>query len=383
MLAPEMRTFRRYRQERDALNRPTTETTPPYVRIAREIRRRITSGQLAPGERVPSARQITQEWGVAIATATKVLSTLGQEGLVRAVPGVGTVVAARESPPASAPVQRHPRRRVVREPEDELTPQRIVRVAIEMADTEGLAGVSMRRIAAELGVATMSLYRHVHSKDDLVLMMADAVLGEVPLPDAPPPGWRAQLELVARLQWAGYGRHPWLPELISMTRPQLLPSGMAHTEWALRALDGLGLEPSTLLHAAVTLMSYVRGAAINFEQQALAEQDTGMTDDEWMAAQEPAFAAIFAAKQYSRSPTSSHHPASIWISTRCSNLACNAYSTATPCSSSRPTVVARIRRATSNWGPRPEASSSGSGDTNTSGVTPIRFSRTSPGPKSV
>ncbi|MGX1606137.1 GntR family transcriptional regulator, partial [Streptomyces celluloflavus] len=66
---------------------------PPYRRIVDEIRRRIDAAELAPGDRVPSTRRITQEWGVAMATATKVLTTLRQEGLVRAVPGVGTVVA--------------------------------------------------------------------------------------------------------------------------------------------------------------------------------------------------------------------------------------------------------------------------------------------------
>lgn len=278
------------------MNHTAAQADPPYRRIATEIRRRITTGQLRPGERVPSARQITHDWGVAIATATRVLSALRQDGLVRVVPGVGTVVDTYESPPTLFP--RTPRRRVAREPDDELTPERIVRTAIDMADAEGLAALSMRRIAAELGVATMSLYRHVHSKDDLVLMMADAVLGEAPLPDSPPPGWRAQLELVARIQWTGYGRHPWLAQVISMTRPQILPSGMAHTEWVLRALDGPGLDASTMLHAAVTLMSYVRGAAMNLEAQAQAEQDTGMTDEEWMTAQEPTFAAVFASGSY-------------------------------------------------------------------------------------
>src|SRR5258705_6808945 len=61
--------------------------------IADSIRRRIASGELTPGERVPSTRQITRRWGVAMATATKVLTTLQREGLVVARPGIGTVVA--------------------------------------------------------------------------------------------------------------------------------------------------------------------------------------------------------------------------------------------------------------------------------------------------
>src|SRR4051812_43323372 len=64
---------------------PGAGDLPPSVRILTELRRRIAAGELPPNARVPSTRQITQEWGVAMATATKVLTTLRQEGLVRAV----------------------------------------------------------------------------------------------------------------------------------------------------------------------------------------------------------------------------------------------------------------------------------------------------------
>lgn len=65
---------------------------PPYLQIARQIREQIVSGRLADGDPVPSARQITRDWNVAIATAAKVLSTLRSEGLTRVEPGKGTVV---------------------------------------------------------------------------------------------------------------------------------------------------------------------------------------------------------------------------------------------------------------------------------------------------
>src|SRR3954468_2630132 len=121
-----------------------TETVPPYRQIVSEVRRRIEAGELRPGDRVPSARAITRQWGVAIATATKVHAALRDEGLTVARPGVGTVVAG----PA-------PRR------DHDLTEERIVAAAIAIADADGLAELSMRRIATDLGVATMSLYRHV------------------------------------------------------------------------------------------------------------------------------------------------------------------------------------------------------------------------------
>ena len=68
------------------------ESTPPYLRIVGELRRRITAGELSPGDRVPSTRQIVRQWGVAMATASRALTLLRQEELVRAVPGVGMVV---------------------------------------------------------------------------------------------------------------------------------------------------------------------------------------------------------------------------------------------------------------------------------------------------
>jgi DNA-binding GntR family transcriptional regulator len=70
---------------------------PPYLQVVNKIRDDVLSGRLAEGDAVPSARKIASEWGIAIATATKALNTLRAEGLVRGVPGVGTVVATRSN----------------------------------------------------------------------------------------------------------------------------------------------------------------------------------------------------------------------------------------------------------------------------------------------
>ena len=268
----------------------------PSARIALEIRRRITSGELRPGDRVPSTRQITREWGVAIATATRVLATLRHEGLVRAVPGVGTVVAA---PGAGAPVR--PGAVELRKPlapDRDLSTEIVVATAIGIADAEGLAAVSMRRVAAALHIPTMSLYRHVRAKEELVLLMIDAAFGEEPLPAPPPPSWRAQLETAARIQWGLYKKHPWLAPVISITRPQVLPNGVRHTEWALRAVDGLGLDVNIRLHVAVALLSLVRGAATNMEAEAEARLETGLDSDEWLRLHETEMAKAFATGPY-------------------------------------------------------------------------------------
>jgi AcrR family transcriptional regulator len=263
---------------------------PPYRRIADEIRARIAEGELRPGDQIPSARGITREWGVALATATKVLATLNAEGATRSLPGRGTVVAGPAVPaqPAGAAARGAGRN----EGDPDLTRERIVAAAIRVADAEGLAHLSMRRIANELGTAPMSLYRHVNGKDELLVSMMDSVLGEDPLPARPPKGWRAQLELSSRMQWQVFRRHPWLAQALSITRPQLIPNGMRHTEWALRALDGLGLTIQEMMHIHTTLFSHVRGLALNLEAEAQAEQDSGLTSDEWMQTQEHGFRVI-------------------------------------------------------------------------------------------
>lgn len=268
---------------------PAQHPEPPYQAIAAEIRARITRGDLRPGDRVPSIRQIAQRWGVAVATATKVTAVLRTEGLVEARVGAGTVVSASggrtrtiDSPaphPRTAPAIRRPGP-TPREPHRKA----LLRSAIEIADAEGLDAVSMRRLAAELGVGPMSLYRHVANKDELLTQMADEAFGELPLPPPGSRGWRADLERIARLQWQLCRRHLWLPRIVSFTRPLLAPNMMAHTEWILRALDGLGLPADVRMREALTLHSLVLTVALSRTEEAEAEQNTGVTLDGWRAA---------------------------------------------------------------------------------------------------
>ncbi|MGC5288988.1 TetR/AcrR family transcriptional regulator C-terminal domain-containing protein [Micromonospora sp. DT231] len=270
------------------------ESTPPYLRIVGELRRRITAGELSPGDRVPSTRQIVREWGVAMATASRALTLLRQEELVRAVPGVGMVVTG----PDSTPVGRAARVDAGQRPRRGVTRDQVVHTATEIADAEGLAGLSMRRIATELDVPTMSLYRQVRGKEQLLLLMADAAFAAHRLPRTLPVGWRAQLELLCRLQWSIYRRHPWLAQVISVTRPLMAPHAVAHTEWALRALAGHGVDQHTQLHLVAALANHVRGTAVNLQQGAEAEQDTGLTDDEWMVTQAEVFAGLLTAGEF-------------------------------------------------------------------------------------
>lgn len=256
---------------------------PPYLRIAAELKRRIEVGELTPGNRVPSVRGIAAEWGVAIATATKVVAVLRDEGLVHAVPRVGTVVAT------PAPGRRSVPRR---DSTAHLTRELVVQAAIDIADGVGFTALSMRTVAAELGVPTMSLYKHVRGRDELALLMADAVFAWHRLPTVPPPTWRAQLELVARMQWAAYRAHPWLPALVSLTRPQPMPNLLHHAEWVMRALEGHGQGVTVVFQAHITLFGYVRGTALSIEPEVEAEADTGLSADEWVDAHDDLFAPV-------------------------------------------------------------------------------------------
>jgi AcrR family transcriptional regulator len=278
---------------------------PPYRRIAAELRGQIERGELTAGQRVPSTREITGRWGVAMATATKVLAALRQDGLVHPVPGVGTVVSdgpvAAGQPPAAGRAQASrsagPRPAADRGPGDA---ERIVAAAITVADAEGLAALSMRRVATELGTAPMSLYRHVTDKDDLVLQMMNTVFarGRLPEPPGPPDGWRPRLDLAARTLWAMFREHPWLASALSLTRPQALPAALPYTEWVLTALDGLGLDLDTMFSTYLTLINYVRGIAVNLESEAEAEAVTGLNSEEWLETQESQLDTILSPGQY-------------------------------------------------------------------------------------
>ena len=95
-----------------------------------------------------------------------------------------------------------------RGPKAALSLSRVVEAAIKVADAEGLDALTMRRVAETLGFTTMSLYRHVPGKDELLDLMVDAVWGETEPPRGRPGG--QGLEFFARQMWAMYRAHPWI-----------------------------------------------------------------------------------------------------------------------------------------------------------------------------
>jgi AcrR family transcriptional regulator len=157
----------------------------------------------------------------------------------------------------------------------------IVRAAIDLADAEGLVALSMRRIAAALGVGAMSLYRYVPGKAELVDLMVDEVFGEnLATGSAVEGDWRGRLEAFGRQEWALYFRHPWMLQ-IAHGRPMLGPNSMRSTDIALRALDDIGLTEDEMLAAVVTVSSFVAGLAKTTLEAVQAADRTGISDEEW------------------------------------------------------------------------------------------------------
>ncbi|GHH59290.1 TetR/AcrR family transcriptional regulator [Lentzea cavernae] len=134
----------------------------------------------------------------------------------------------------------------------------ITRAAIAIADAEGLAAVSMARVAQEMGNATMALYRHVKSKDELLALMADAAFEEPPLLEDG--DWRDKLGVWAKEMLAGIHRRPWFLQ-IPLNGP---PTGLKSLAWfdsALGALEGTPLEPGEKVGVVMGLMTFVHGEA--------------------------------------------------------------------------------------------------------------------------
>jgi|tagenome__1003787_1003787.scaffolds.fasta_scaffold20472736_2 AcrR family transcriptional regulator len=148
-------------------------------------------------------------------------------------------------------------RQAARTGQQALSLDRIVATAIEIADRDGLAALSMARLAERLGSATMSLYRHVANKDELLVFMQDAAPG--PPPELPA-GWRAGLEAWARALRGVYYAHPWILR-VTAGRPPLEPGQLAWLDRALAALQDTAVPVSRRFDMVMTVLNYVRGEA--------------------------------------------------------------------------------------------------------------------------
>ncbi|SEP37791.1 TetR/AcrR family transcriptional regulator C-terminal domain-containing protein [Amycolatopsis saalfeldensis] len=148
-----------------------------------------------------------------------------------------------------------------RGPKPGLSLERIAAAAAGIADADGLAAVSMQRVADEFGATAMSLYRYVPGRNELLDLMTDLTLGPAPQP-AEATGWRAALDTWTRRVYAVLWGHPWLIE--AFTRPRCVgPNELSWLERAVGALAGTSLTGPERVDAAVVLLGHVHALVRN------------------------------------------------------------------------------------------------------------------------
>lgn len=140
----------------------------------------------------------------------------------------------------------------------------IVDAAIDVADRDGLAALSMRRIADELGVGAMSLYRHIADKDALIVEMADEIGRRFTYPyDQPGPWtWRERVQIVLDVDWQLFQRHPWVVLAYSSPRYSFGSESLRCLDWFAAGFLDLGVDIVEATQMAMTVWSHIHGAAL-------------------------------------------------------------------------------------------------------------------------
>jgi AcrR family transcriptional regulator len=188
---------------------------------------------------------------------------------------------SRPGLPASVEVAWGVRGRAPRGPRPGLSLQRIVAAATGIAAADGLAAVSMNRVAAELGTGAMSLYRYVSAKDELLALMRDAAFGAPPAPGTAD-GWRAGLSDYAWTMRLRIREHPWTLQIPISGLPTL-PNEVAWFEQGLRCLAGTGLRETEKGSVIMLVSGYVRNAGTIDADIEMAVRTSGQSPDAWMA----------------------------------------------------------------------------------------------------
>ena len=139
----------------------------------------------------------------------------------------------------------------------QLSRERVIDAAIGLADAQGIASLSMRRLAQELGVEAMSLYYHVPSKQEILDAIADRVVGQIELPDEATP-WKPALRRLALSAYAAFTRHPWAANLV-LSGSGASPARIAYMEAILGTLRRAGFSAAMTDHGYHAIESHIMG----------------------------------------------------------------------------------------------------------------------------
>jgi len=161
-----------------------------------------------------------------------------------------------------------------------LSREQIGRTAMALLDEEGLAGLSMRKLAAKLDAGATSLYWHVPTKNDLIDLLIDEIWGEIDVPDPELAGWRNGALLFGHSLRAAVVRHAWLPEVM-YTRPSVGPNAMDLGSRGLVLFGAAGFSEQDVDLAMSSVMSYVLGTASSEVATRDMIKKSGQSVDEW------------------------------------------------------------------------------------------------------
>ncbi|MFB7722840.1 TetR/AcrR family transcriptional regulator [Nocardia sp. NPDC056100] len=154
----------------------------------------------------------------------------------------------------------------------------ILRAALTIADAEGAAALTMRRVATAVGASTpMSLYRYVGSKDGLVDLMIDTVYAEIPLPPTTS-DWRATLERLSLDTWAVIQRHLWFGHLVH-TRPPFGPNALRYFDFRFALLESLGISADDMTRITNAIDGHLIGTALQLAEEMRMRTRTGLHTD--------------------------------------------------------------------------------------------------------
>jgi AcrR family transcriptional regulator len=155
----------------------------------------------------------------------------------------------------------------------------IAAAALDIADAEGFDAVSMRRLAAEVGAGTMTLYHYVRTKDELLTLLTDAVMGEVVVPDDQqfPDDWRAAMTLIANRTRASLTRHPWMFDITD--DPPIGPNSVRHFDQSLQAVSSLDLPLTERIDIVLMVDEYVFGYCLHERNNQVDADDQSVAYD--------------------------------------------------------------------------------------------------------
>lgn len=159
---------------------------------------------------------------------------------------------------ASAPVDAYDQAHASRA---RLSTQAVVDTAIGLADVDGLDAVSIRRVAAILGVRPMSLYTHIVSKDELLALMSNELMGTLIVEPPLPEDWREALSLIAHRIFTMFALHPWLLALLAQ-RPRHGPNVTRQAKQLADAVESLRLPPEEMWTLLSIVNDYILGHAL-------------------------------------------------------------------------------------------------------------------------